>query len=138
MDNENKGQERTPFGQRLLTARQRKGLTQKQVETRIGISQSNLGALELRGTGSAYTVALALLYDVNPVWLAMGIPPMTGERSAPKWLTDLTEDEMTAVEHYVEGLIAGRKLHRSLGPTESTEQAALPPPNAKRSDEEAD
>ncbi|WP_249215689.1 helix-turn-helix domain-containing protein [Burkholderia contaminans] len=111
MDNSNQGQGRTPFGERLLAARRRKGFSQKQVEARVGISQSNLGALETKGTGSAFTVALALLYGVSPVWLAMGKGSMEGTSPIPDWLAELNERELDAVRHFAAGLVAARQIH---------------------------
>lgn len=75
----------------------------------VGISASNLAELEQTGAGSAFTVALALLYGVNPVWLALGKGPMTGGQPAPEWLETLTPRELEIVKHFVEGLIAARQ-----------------------------
>ncbi|MCW3677850.1 helix-turn-helix domain-containing protein [Burkholderia cenocepacia] len=112
MNNSNQRQSRTAYGERLFIARRKKGLTQRQVEEYVGISQSNLGELEHRGAGSAFTVALAQLYGVNPVWLADGTGPMTGGLPAPEWLADLTGDELEAVRQFVAGLIAARNVGR--------------------------
>ncbi|KWF37407.1 helix-turn-helix domain-containing protein [Burkholderia pseudomultivorans] len=106
---ENSKQGRTPFGERLLRARRKRGLSQKQVEMHVGIAQSNLAELELKGTGSGFTVALALLYGVNPVWLALGKGPMTGTMPAPEWLEPLTSDELEIVRKFVDDLIAARE-----------------------------
>ncbi|EKS9799004.1 helix-turn-helix transcriptional regulator [Burkholderia cepacia] len=130
MDNSNQGQGRTPFGERLLAARRRKGLSQKQVEARVGISQSNLGALETKGTGSAFTVALALLYGVRPEWLAMGKGPMEGAAPIPDWLSDLTERELEAVRHFAAGLVAARQIHGYKSRTRGMEPPTLPSPDA--------
>lgn len=103
---------RTPFGERLFLARRRKGLTQRQVSDRVGISASNLAELEQSGAGSAFTVALALLYGVNPVWLALDQGPMTGGLPAPEWLEPLTLEELEMTRRFVEGLIAARQTSR--------------------------
>ncbi|RQU99028.1 XRE family transcriptional regulator [Burkholderia cenocepacia] len=126
MENSNEAQGRTPFGERLLLARRRKGYSQKQVEVRVGISQSNLGALETKGTGSAFTVALALLYGVSPVWLALGKGPMEGAPPAPDWLLDLTEREIEAVQDFAAGLIAARKIYGTSARAKAAPQAAPP------------
>ncbi len=99
---------RSSYGQRLYQARLRKGLTQRQVEKEVGISQSNLGELEHKGSGSAFTVALALLYEVNPVWLAMGTGPMEGVVLQPKWLEPLTDSEFDLVKKFAETLVSNR------------------------------
>ncbi len=107
------GKGRTPFGERLFLARRRKGLTQRQVSDQVGISPSNLAELEQSGAGSAFTVALALLYGVNPVWLALDQGPMTGGLPAPEWLETLTPEELEMTRRFVEGLIATRKTSQS-------------------------
>ncbi len=70
----------------------------------VGISASNLAELESTGVGSAFTVALAMLYKVNPVWLAYGKGPTTGGRPEPEWLEPLGPAEMEIVQAFVEGL----------------------------------
>lgn len=110
--NVDEGRGRTPFGERLFLARRQKGLTQRQVSDQVGISASNLAELEQTGAGSAFTVALALLYSVNPVWLALGDGPMTGGLPAPDWLVALTPDELEITRRFVEGLIAARQTNR--------------------------
>ena len=107
--NSDDGRERTPFGERLFLARRRKGLTQRQVAEQVGISASNLAELEQTGAGSAFTVALALLYGVNPVWLALDRGPMTGGLPAPEWLESLTQEELEITRVFVEGLVAARR-----------------------------
>ncbi|AFT90420.1 helix-turn-helix domain-containing protein [Paraburkholderia phenoliruptrix] len=106
---ENSKQGRTPFGERLLRARKNRGFTQKQVEMHVGIAQSNLAELELKGTGSSFTVSLALLYGVNPVWLALGKGPVTGGRPSPDWLDGLSESELSLVEEFVQSIVAARR-----------------------------
>ncbi|WP_084190089.1 helix-turn-helix domain-containing protein [Ferrovum myxofaciens] len=109
MMNDDKTQEgRTAFGARLYEARKAKGFTQKQVETRIGIAQSTLAELEHEGKGSAYVVDLALLYEVNPVWLAKGIQQRIGTLPAPPWLIELNENEYKQTEQFAKNLIFAR------------------------------
>jgi transcriptional regulator with XRE-family HTH domain len=103
-NHERSGGGRTPFGARLHAARKAKGFTQKHVEMHVGIAQSNLAELEKEGTGSSFTVALAMLYAVNPIWLALGKGPMTGGLPAPDWLEGLTEDETKRVQQFAENL----------------------------------
>lgn len=99
---------RTPFGARLLLARKAKKLTQKQVQDKIGIAQSGLAELEKEGTGSSFVVALALLYGVNPVWLALNKGPMSGGLPAPEWWLNLSEDERIQVESFANNLMFAR------------------------------
>jgi transcriptional regulator with XRE-family HTH domain len=114
MENSNQG--RTPFGERLLRARKHRGFTQKQVEMHVGIAQSNLAELELKGTGSSFTVSLALLYGVNPVWLALGKGPVSGGRPFPDWLEGLSESELRSVEEFVQSVVAGRRRGQARRP----------------------
>ncbi|WP_080434428.1 helix-turn-helix domain-containing protein [Burkholderia ubonensis] len=126
---ENSKQGRTPFGERLLRARRKRGLSQKQVEMHVGIAQSNLAELELKGTGSGFTVALALLYGVNPVWLALGKGPMTGTMPAPEWLEPLTSDELEIVRKFVDDLIAARETKAD--PPTAGDDPALKAPESR-------
>ncbi len=64
--------ERTPFGQRLLAARKKAGLSQEKVCAALGISQSGLSELEREANSSGYTAQLAALYGVDPYELAEG------------------------------------------------------------------
>lgn len=63
---------RTEFGQRLVEAREAKGLTQAQAAVAVGITQGTLSELEIISNGTSYVVHLAKLYDCDPYWLAMG------------------------------------------------------------------
>jgi len=63
---------RSDYGQRLLDARKRKGLTQTQVAKLAGISQGTYGELEKKGLGSAYNATFAKIYGVDPSWLETG------------------------------------------------------------------
>ncbi|WP_238539627.1 hypothetical protein [Burkholderia sp. KJ006] len=80
----------------------------------VGIAQSNLAELELKGTTSGFTVSLALLYGVNPFWLALGKGTMDGTSPAPEWLESLTSDELELVRKFADILIAARKTKADL------------------------
>ncbi|WP_235851228.1 XRE family transcriptional regulator [Paraburkholderia franconis] len=82
----------------------------------VGIAQSNLAELELKGTGSSFTVSLALLYGVNPVWLALGKGPVTGGRPSPDWLEGLSESELRSVEEFVQNIVAARRRGQARRP----------------------
>jgi phage repressor protein C with HTH and peptisase S24 domain len=64
--------ERSGFGQRMYEARKRAGLTQKEVQAKLGISQSNMSDLEGMAESSSFTAQLASLYGCSPNWLATG------------------------------------------------------------------
>jgi transcriptional regulator with XRE-family HTH domain len=64
--------DRTPFGQRMVEARKRAGLTQQQVAEALKIRQGTLAELEVKGQGSAMVVQYASLYGCSPAWLATG------------------------------------------------------------------
>lgn len=64
--------ERTPFGQRLVLARENAGISQENAARTVGMSQGTLSEAEVAGKRSGYTSQLAALYQVNPVWLATG------------------------------------------------------------------
>jgi transcriptional regulator with XRE-family HTH domain len=89
---------RTDFGQRMFDARTAKKLTQVQVRNRLHISQGTVSEAETTGHGSVYVVDFAMLYGVNPVWLARGEGPKTGGLPAPQWWLDLDEENKKAIE----------------------------------------
>jgi SOS-response transcriptional repressor LexA len=61
------------FGQRLLQSRIEAGLSQSEVQAKIGIKQGSLSALENdEVVKSTYTIDLAHLYGVDVFWLASG------------------------------------------------------------------
>jgi len=68
------------YGQRLKEARERAGLTQKDLEELIGraCTQENISKLERSKTakGSAYTAAFARACGVRAIWLENGEGPM--------------------------------------------------------------
>lgn len=67
--------ERTPFGQRLFEARMGAGLTQPQLATLAGMSQSTLADAEKSAQGSSFTAQLAAATGVRAEWLASGVLP---------------------------------------------------------------
>jgi transcriptional regulator with XRE-family HTH domain len=64
--------ERTAFGQRMLQARERAGLTQLQVRQALTLAQSTLSELEATALSSGRTVEFARLYGCDPQWLSTG------------------------------------------------------------------
>jgi len=64
--------DRTPFGKRLVEARELAGFSQIEAAKAIGMSQGTLAEAEVSGKRSGYTSQLAALYKVSPVWLATG------------------------------------------------------------------
>jgi transcriptional regulator with XRE-family HTH domain len=67
-----KSRDRTPFGQRMFDAREVAGLTQMQVRERLKVSQGTLSELERTAHSTRRLVDFAMLYQVNPRWLATG------------------------------------------------------------------
>lgn len=62
----------TAFGQRLIKARENAGISQKRLATAVGMSQSTLGSLEVRGQHSSYTALIAQRCNVSIMWLTTG------------------------------------------------------------------
>ncbi len=90
---------RTNFGQRMFDARTAKNLTQVQVRNRLKIkSQGTISEAETTAHGSVFVVDFAMLYGVNPVWLARGEGPRTGGLPAPQWWIDLNDENKKAIE----------------------------------------
>lgn len=73
--------DRSEFGQRMLEARNRAGLTQKAVQAALDVAQGTLSDLEGAAKGSSKTAQFAALYGCDPIWLATG----AGD---PKWQED--------------------------------------------------
>lgn len=67
-----KSKDRTEFGQRMFSARDGAGLTQDFVCEQLGVAQSTLSGLETTAAGSTRVVEFAVLYNVSPLWLAVG------------------------------------------------------------------
>jgi transcriptional regulator with XRE-family HTH domain len=65
--------ERTPFGQRMLDAREKAGLTQMDVRKALGLSQGTLSGLEHTANGSSHVVRFAELYKCDANWLSTGV-----------------------------------------------------------------
>lgn len=63
---------RTLFGERLVQSRKHAKFTQINAAKAVNMSQGTLAELEREGQGSSYTAQLAVLYEVNPSWLATG------------------------------------------------------------------
>lgn len=68
-------QSRTPFGDRLFDARKSAKLTQKELASKVGMSQSALAEAEKTGQGSQYLAQLARALGVQSIWLATGKGP---------------------------------------------------------------
>lgn len=68
--------ERTPYGERLHTARVHAKLSQRALADDVGLSQSTLAELEKTGQGSSKTPKLAQRTGVRVQWLADGEGPM--------------------------------------------------------------
>jgi transcriptional regulator with XRE-family HTH domain len=83
---------RTPFAQRLVTARKAVRLTQKDVEIRLGIPQSTLSELEHSANSSGYTAQLAALYGVDAHFLAKGVP---AQAARPPLVHDMSQAKAT-------------------------------------------
>lgn len=66
---------RTPFGERLFDARKSAKLTQKELASKVGMSQSALAEAEKTGQGSQYLAQLARALGVQSIWLATGKGP---------------------------------------------------------------
>jgi len=81
--------ERTPFGQRMLEARETAELTQVAVCEQLGISQSTLSELETDANSSGRTTEFAMLYGCNPHWLATGegSPEWPAQRGGQHWVS---------------------------------------------------
>jgi transcriptional regulator with XRE-family HTH domain len=62
----------TEYGSRLKKARTGAGMTQAQLSTKTGISQSTISTAERQGNGSGETPVYAQACGVDALWLATG------------------------------------------------------------------
>lgn len=69
----------SPFGLRLEAARKHAKLTQGKLAEKVGIGQPTISEAKF-AVGSKHTPALAVVLDVDPVWLSTGDPEV-----APDW-----------------------------------------------------
>lgn len=82
LDDMARQKQRTPFGERLFTARKKAKLTQVKLAKAAGMAQGTLAELEWEGQGSSYTPMLAAACGVSAEWLA-GAPD--AESADPDW-----------------------------------------------------
>jgi transcriptional regulator with XRE-family HTH domain len=119
--------ERTPFGERLFTARTHAKLTQAQLAKAAGISQGTLGELEYDGEASMAVVRLATACKVRPEWLAEGQGEMVDTFTWPfrrvprERVLALSPDDLS----YVEGKLEAALERCETG--ERTAKSAAPP-----------
>jgi hypothetical protein len=64
--------ERTPFGARLVAAREHAGLNHPEAARRIGRTQSTIAEAETKGKGCTWLASAARAYGVDPYWLETG------------------------------------------------------------------
>lgn len=101
--------ERTPFGERLFTARTHAKLSQVALAKAAGISQGNLGELEWTGDGSMAVVRLARACGVRAEWLAEDDGEMVDAFTWPFAL--ITRDDILALDENQLGIVEGAMLN---------------------------
>lgn len=89
----------------MHASREKAGLTQKQVQSAIGIGQSTLVDVESTANASGWTPQLAALYQVDALWLA------TGGGVPPNWAN---EQHMVAGEKAARYVVAQNMSHLQL------------------------
>lgn len=92
--------DRSPYGERLLKARQHAGLSQKDLAKKAEMSQSTLSELEQVGQGSSKTTRLAQICGVRAEWLAEGKGPMLDTSDVPPEANTVASER---VAHYLVG-----------------------------------
>jgi transcriptional regulator with XRE-family HTH domain len=120
MPKERTARQRTEFGARMLKARKDSGLTQQQVEQKLGVSQSTLSELEGPAHGSTRVAEFAALYGVSPIWLSTG----AGPQAAVVWFNQQTgaartPQELVDAEHPKKGGAVDVRQPREFGPAEA-------------------
>lgn len=97
--------ERTPFGERLRTARLRANLSQEDLAKVVGIAQSTIAAAENTGQGTTKIVPIAKALGVRAEWLADGTGEMVDPGLEPPAAARRVASEKVA--HYLVGTPAG-------------------------------
>lgn len=99
--------DRTPFGERLFAARTRKGMSQEDAANAVGMAQSTYAEAERTASGSTFTVQLAALFDVDPMWLAVGTGSMSGSSARqPAWpFSRMTSDDWSELDAYERAVV---------------------------------
>lgn len=130
---------RSPFGQRMLEARTRAGLTQVQASEALGISQGTLAELERKGEGSTLVVHFAKLYRCAPEWLALGDGTMESGLSPDairmaRRLDELRDDRQRyrVALATIEGLLFSTPESEDETDEEEEAPAPAPRPTSKR------
>jgi len=72
--------DRTEFGRRMRLARERAGLTQEQAAAQAGVAQSTVVDAETKNLSSRKVTQFAVLYRVDPDWLATAGATELGEQ----------------------------------------------------------
>jgi transcriptional regulator with XRE-family HTH domain len=93
--------ERTPFGERLKTAREHAGLTQKELADAVGLKQSGIAEAERVSQGTTKTVQIAKVLGVRAEWLADGEGPMLDGDPEPSGPARTVASEQVA--HFLVG-----------------------------------
>lgn len=102
--------------ERLRWAREKAGLSQKEVAEFIGVQQPSYSELETGETKrSKYTAELAHLLSVNAYWLATGKgsrePALDSEIS--QILAGASKDDINTIREVVRRFAASDKTHKS-------------------------
>lgn len=97
--------DRTEYGARVQQARKRKGWSQQTLAAAVGMSQSGIGELETKGSGSLKTVEIAAALGVRAEWLTTGEGPMTEGDEVPAAANTVASEH---VAHYLVGTPASR------------------------------
>ncbi|MBF0214182.1 MAG: helix-turn-helix transcriptional regulator [Magnetococcales bacterium] len=106
--------EKSNFAYRFRTARLHANLTQQSLAEKVGITQAAIHKLESgQFRSSRKTVAIAMVCQVNPVWLETGVGEMTHREEMP------TEDEESRTAAVAGGVVAQlgameRELERTI------------------------
>lgn len=117
--------ERTPFGERLHEARKAAGLTQEKAAEVVGISQGTLAELERSALSSKHLVPLAVLYGVDPRWLASGEVTNSGDVRGTSMAVPVIADAISLLTPGVIERLGAAAGHQQLGEMRPMVAAAL-------------
>lgn len=106
--------ERTDFGERLRHAREHAKLSQPKLAKLVGLSQSTINGLEMRGQGSSKVASIARACGVRVLWLEKGEGPMVGPDDTEKAALHVAED---AVAPYLQQAPTSARDYRTIAHT---------------------
>lgn len=99
------------IGERVREARKEKGMTQKDLASKVGITQPTLSDLEKgESTATSHIAKIASALEVSPLWLETGRGPKFIEAAANSDSRDDLARALLLMQLYMDATDGGREL----------------------------